>query len=308
MPAKPLPARPNLDQYKKQAKDLAKACTAAEPDALDRVRSHHPRYRDLAAPDLLRISVKLADAQLTIAREHAFETWAHFSQHLNSLPQNPPAVEQDLSPSIPADGVHLNADISGWQGATALVLFWHASGSSRFLPNHRYLAHELQQASLCCIHVDLMTEDEELADRHEALQLDIRRLGKRIAAATDWIAQQPNLRGLLMGSLGSGPAAAAAVFAAAERPGLIRAIASCGGRPDLAGPWMWKIQVPMLFVVAAKDTVALGFTSALMAPLPNVANRTLAVIDGAHQVFQDEAALQRTAALTRDWFRRHLTS
>src|SRR5258707_573424 len=43
MPARPLPDRPNLSQYKKQAKELLKALRSADADAVARVRARHPR-------------------------------------------------------------------------------------------------------------------------------------------------------------------------------------------------------------------------------------------------------------------------
>ncbi len=71
MPARILPRRPNLAQYRKQAKDLVKAVQSADADALARVRAHHPRA------DAVTTFV-LADAQLVIAREHGIESWPKF--------------------------------------------------------------------------------------------------------------------------------------------------------------------------------------------------------------------------------------
>jgi ankyrin repeat protein len=84
MNAKELPARPHLQQYKKQAKDLLKACKAGNPEALQRIKKHHPRLSDLpdpAAPG----KIALADAQFTIAREHGFESWPKFAKHIEKL-------------------------------------------------------------------------------------------------------------------------------------------------------------------------------------------------------------------------------
>ena len=52
MPEKQLPARPNLEQYKKQAKDLAKQCGLGIPDALARVQRHHPRFHKLTETEI----------------------------------------------------------------------------------------------------------------------------------------------------------------------------------------------------------------------------------------------------------------
>jgi hypothetical protein len=75
MDAKPLSPRPNLNQYKKQAKDLLKAWKAADAEALLRVHRFHPRARKSA----------LADAQLIVAREHGFESWPKFAGHINQI-------------------------------------------------------------------------------------------------------------------------------------------------------------------------------------------------------------------------------
>ena len=82
MPEKELPARPNLEQYKKQAKDLARDCAAGDGDALARVERHHPRFA--SASEWTR-RVPLTDAQLVIAREHGFESWPKFAAHITKL-------------------------------------------------------------------------------------------------------------------------------------------------------------------------------------------------------------------------------
>jgi ankyrin repeat protein len=80
-----LPARPNLEQYKKQAKDLAKDSTSGVSDALARIRRHHPRFHKLSETDIPRAQITLTDAQLVIAREHGFESWPKFANHIEML-------------------------------------------------------------------------------------------------------------------------------------------------------------------------------------------------------------------------------
>jgi ankyrin repeat protein len=77
MPEKQLPVRPNLEQYKKQAKELARACRDHHADALERIRAHHPQ-----APEG---RVSLTDAQLVLAREHGFESWPKFAAEIERL-------------------------------------------------------------------------------------------------------------------------------------------------------------------------------------------------------------------------------
>jgi ankyrin repeat protein len=85
MPDRDLPARPNFEQYKKQAKDLARNCRLGVPDALYRIGRHHPRLHKLAESDIQRARFTLTDAQLVIAREHGFESWPKFAKHIETL-------------------------------------------------------------------------------------------------------------------------------------------------------------------------------------------------------------------------------
>jgi len=82
MADKQLPARPNLAQYKKQAKELAHHCALSDADALFRVRRHHPRIH--AHPETAP-QASLTDAQLVLAREHGFESWPRFAAHIETL-------------------------------------------------------------------------------------------------------------------------------------------------------------------------------------------------------------------------------
>ncbi|MGD0444044.1 MAG: ankyrin repeat domain-containing protein [Edaphobacter sp.] len=80
-----IPARPNLEQYKKQAKDLVRDCSLGLAEALARVRRHHPRFHNVAEAELRGDQVALTDAQLVIAREHGFESWPKFAKHLETV-------------------------------------------------------------------------------------------------------------------------------------------------------------------------------------------------------------------------------
>jgi len=82
MPTKRLPARPNLDQLKRQAQDLVTAHAAADPAALQRLREFHPRFGQ--APDRAIAEARLgwSDALLAIAREYGFASWARLKSRL----------------------------------------------------------------------------------------------------------------------------------------------------------------------------------------------------------------------------------
>jgi Ankyrin repeats (3 copies) len=83
MPARDLPARPSLEQYKKQAKDLLKNCKAGDPEALRRMQEYHRSGK--VKPDSPRgRPFTLADAQFVIAREHGFASWPKFVRQLET--------------------------------------------------------------------------------------------------------------------------------------------------------------------------------------------------------------------------------
>jgi ankyrin repeat protein len=80
-----LPARPNLEQYKKQAKNLVKSCGLGTSDAITLVRRHHPRFHKQRESDVRGLKITLTEAQLIIAREHGFESWPKFAKHIEML-------------------------------------------------------------------------------------------------------------------------------------------------------------------------------------------------------------------------------
>ncbi len=78
MESRQLPLHPNLDQYKKQAKDLLKAFKSQDSRAIEQIRQWHPDARELT-------EATLADAQLVLAREHSFASWPRFARYVQEL-------------------------------------------------------------------------------------------------------------------------------------------------------------------------------------------------------------------------------
>jgi ankyrin repeat protein len=103
--ALPLPPRPNIEQYKKLAKDLVTACRTADPaavgvwatqwiEALAALQREPDALRDAAEIAARAEQVEkfarekfgtLADAQFVIARAHGFLSWPAFVKHIESL-------------------------------------------------------------------------------------------------------------------------------------------------------------------------------------------------------------------------------
>ena len=67
LPTRILREHPDLDQLKRQAKELLNGFLAGQPDAVAEVNTH---YHDASASDFA-----LHDAQLVIARAYGFESW-----------------------------------------------------------------------------------------------------------------------------------------------------------------------------------------------------------------------------------------
>ena len=70
-PIRALPDKPNLNQLKKQAKDLLKAFQAGKPTAIDEVRAHYPHPISRPQGHVLQLS----DAQLVLARAYGVDSW-----------------------------------------------------------------------------------------------------------------------------------------------------------------------------------------------------------------------------------------
>jgi hypothetical protein len=111
--ALPIPQRPDVDRYRKIAKDLVKACrTASESEDWAEVWSRAwvealVRFSGITITPSLPVRIEswiedvavfarrqmqdrgrkcaLADAQLVIARSHGFQSWTRFVRHLESL-------------------------------------------------------------------------------------------------------------------------------------------------------------------------------------------------------------------------------
>jgi len=82
MPVRRLPSNPNLDHLKYQAKDLLKAHATRNPEAAQRLREFHPRFNRATDAAIFDTQLSLSDAQLAIAREYGFPSWARLKKHI----------------------------------------------------------------------------------------------------------------------------------------------------------------------------------------------------------------------------------
>jgi dienelactone hydrolase len=206
---------------------------------------------------------------------------------------------------IPVAGAVLGADVAAPGHARGVVVFAHGSGSSRHSPRNRYVAAELQNAGLATVLADLLTSAEEEHDARTAeLRFNIALLAARVAALADWVAADERTAGLGIGLFGASTGAAAALVAAAERPEIVQAVVSRGGRPDLAGKSLGAVRQPTLLIVGGADTVVIELNRQAMEQLAGQAR--LEIVPGASHLFEEPGSLERVARLARNWFFLHL--
>ena len=82
MPTRNLPPRPDLIQLKRQAQELLRAHRARKTFAAARIVAHHPRMKGHSTERVLDRKLSLADAQLVLAREYGFPSWAALKDRL----------------------------------------------------------------------------------------------------------------------------------------------------------------------------------------------------------------------------------
>ncbi len=209
------------------------------------------------------------------------------------------------------------------EGASALVLFVHGSGSSRHSPRNQALARALNDAGLATLLFDLLTPEEETVDRFTAnYRFDIRLLSKRLLDVTNWVKSQgidaatdwamsggfgdnfgDNIGGISempIGYFASCTGAAAALVVAAERPQDVCAVVCRGGRPDLAGAALARVQAPTLLIVGGYDHSVIALNEAASKRLS--CEVELKVVPGATHLFEEPGALEQVAKLAADWF------
>jgi putative phosphoribosyl transferase len=211
------------------------------------------------------------------------------------------AVQVSAGPAV------LEGNLSVPEGARGVVLFAHGSGSGRHSPRNRYVAGTLREAGLATLLVDLLTSEEEEVDlRTRQLRFDIGLLTERLVGATDWIAQNPDTRNLSVGYFGASTGAGAALAAAAERPEEVGAVVSRGGRPDLAGDSLSRVQAPTLLIVGGNDIPVIGMNREAMEQMR--VEKELEIVPGATHLFEEPGALEEVARLAAEWFVHHLGS
>lgn len=206
---------------------------------------------------------------------------------------------------IPAHGVTLEGELVIPATPKGIIIFAEGTGSSRLSPRDRAMAVALQDDGYATLLLDLLTSQEDALDAATGqLRFDIGLLAPRLAAAADWLQSEPLTRHLPIGCFGSDSGTAAALAAAALRPGVVMAIVSRGGRPNLAEPYLGRVNTPTLLLVGEYDTPVVAMNRAALHLLGGP--KELVVIDRAGHLFEEPGALAEVTQLALRWFERYV--
>jgi putative phosphoribosyl transferase len=201
--------------------------------------------------------------------------------------------------------VKLEGNIFIPKNAHGIVLFAHGSGSSRHSPRNKYVAEVLNKSGLATLLIDLLTQEEEKIDDQTAhLRFDIDFLSQRLIGATDWLLKNNETKSLNMGYFGASTGAAAALVAASHNPSVVKAVVSRGGRPDLAGPVLYKVKSPTLLIVGGNDYPVIDMNQEAFDKLNT--EKKMVIVPGATHLFEERGTLEVVARLAADWFSTHL--
>jgi putative phosphoribosyl transferase len=153
--------------------------------------------------------------------------------------------------------------------------------------------------------MDLLTAGEdEIDSRTRQLRFDIPRLASRLTGAIRWLSDRPDTAEMPVALFGASTGAAAALIAAAEVPDHVQLVISRGGRPDLAGDALPRVQAPTLLIVGGRDLEVLDLNKAAAVQLPGPVE--IAVVPGATHLFEERGALDRVVELAVGALRQHL--
>ena len=193
------------------------------------------------------------------------------------------------------------------EDASALALFAHGSGSSRHSPRNQFVARTLNEAGLATLLFDLLTQEEDAIDMQtRELRFNIHLLAERLVHATKWAKQYEDTRDLRIGYFGSSTGGAAALVAAVDVPQDVGAVVSRGGRPDLAGEALPKVQAPTLLIVGGNDDIVIELNEQARDRMR--CEVKLEIIPGATHLFEEPGSLEKVATLASDWFAKHIGS
>jgi hypothetical protein len=132
MPVRRLPSNPNLEHLKYQARDLRKGHSARNLEIAQVIREFHPRFASAGDSDIFNATLSLNDAQLSIARQHGFASWATLKRHIEKTGRS----DQSHLPH------HERIEDSTFRRAVELLDAGNTTGLQALLKLHPKLVHQ----------------------------------------------------------------------------------------------------------------------------------------------------------------------
>jgi hypothetical protein len=208
--------------------------------------------------------------------------------------------------TIRVRGAEIHAELTVPENANGLVILAYPAGTDRAGAKHHHVSAVLNAAGLATLLCDLLTNEEEsLSDITGEFRHEVGLLSTRLTGIADWCYLQPALRSLPLGFLAAGSGAAAAFISAARRPQFVKAIVARGGRLDLAGTSLARMEAPVL-LIAGEHEASMQATYAVCLPRIGAVRKEIAIIPRAGALFRDSATLDAFADHAARWFAEHL--
>jgi dienelactone hydrolase len=209
----------------------------------------------------------------------------------------------DLGVTIPTPDAEIEADWSIPLHAKGAVILANGTGNSRFHRRNREVARALYEGGYATLLVDLLTHEEELEDTLTGVfQVNVNLQTERLTAAAEWAKSE--IGDLPVGILASGVASGAAIVVAVRQRGLISAIVSRGGRPDLAAIDLHRLTTPTLLITGSRDSRIFELNRWALRRMKGEGR--IAVIPGASHLFEEPGALDEMCSLAIRWFDEHM--
>ncbi len=187
-------------------------------------------------------------------------------------------------------------------GARAVIVFGQAAADGRFDEHSRGLAEVLCGSGLATLMVDLLTDDED-ADRRMRMEVDL--LARRMVATSRWLPQLQLTRGLGIGYLATGTAAAAALVAAGREPHRIGAVVTRAARLDLLDEeQLASVWAPTLLLAPRHDANSLHIHRDAIRHMAT--EKQLELITLGDGPLDHAGGVEYQGRLAREWFVRHL--
>lgn len=190
------------------------------------------------------------------------------------------------------------------QGAKALIIFVHGSGSSRFSPRNKFVADFLSRKGFATLLFDLFSKDEEkIDDLTGEYRFDINFLVRRLEQVMKWVSKNSEIKNLKIGLFGSSTGAAAALVCASKGRKVF-SVVSRGGRPDMAMDYLGNVKVPVLLIVGGEDKKVIELNKLAFDKLKS--SRKIEIVPGATHLFEEPGKLEKVAELAANWFLKNL--